>query len=379
MRYQEGWSSSVILSDIIELSRLYGQNPDFVLAGGGNTSVKSNGALYVKASGHRLADIDEAGFVALDLKKLTAITEKAYPSDEASAEAAVLADMMAARIDGETGRPSVEALLHALFPQQFVVHLHPAMLNGLTCGKDGEGAVLCFLGFEAVWLDAVKPGYTLAMAAKKALDHAADDLGHFPSLLFLQNHGVFFAAETKEEMTALIDGTIEAIQPGISKVPSVQDDTADYANTPAVQAALQTLSKSGRHVLFFSNSSLRAQSVGWSTVTSCALTPDHVVYLSESFCCVSHAEDLSEALPHFQTAVGYSPKIVVLKGVGAFAIAAESDAQTYRMLFTDFIKINDYAKNFSGARLMPDELTAFIRNWEVERYRQNVLIQAERG
>ena len=367
-----------MLRDLIELSRLYGQNPDFVLAGGGNTSVKSNGILYVKASGHRLADIDETGFVALDFKKLMAITEKRYPSDDASAEAAVLADMMAARIDGETSRPSVEALLHALFPQKYVVHLHPAMLNGMTCGKDGEGAVICFLGFEAVWLDAVKPGYTLAMAAKKALDHAADDLGHFPSLLFLQNHGVFFAAETKEEIIALIDATFKAIQPGISKVPTVQDDSADYANTSAVQAALQTLTQSGQHVLFFSTPSLRAQSVGWSTVTSCALTPDHVVYLGESFCCLDHADDLAEALANFHTAVGAAPKIVVLKGVGAFAIAAsERDAHTYRLLFIDFVKINDYAKNFGGARLMPDDLTAFIRNWEVEHYRQQVFQQAE--
>ena len=368
----------MILSDIIELSRFYGQNTDFVLAGGGNTSVKSDGILYVKASGHRLADIDATGFVALDLKKLTAITEKRYPSDDASAEAAVLADMMAARINNETDRPSVEALLHALFPQKFVVHLHPAMLNGMTCGKDGEGAVFCYLGFEAVWLDAVKPGYTLAMAAKKALDHAADDLGHFPSLLFLQNHGVFFAADTKEKMIALIDATFEAIQPGISKVPSVQDDSTDYMSAPTVQTALQILTESGRYALFFSNPSLRSQSAGWSAVTSCALTPDHVVYLGDTFCCVDCAENLAEALTNFYKAVGAAPKIVVMKGVGAFALAcSERDAQTYRLLFIDFVKIYDYAKNFSGACLMPDELTAFIRDWEVERYRQKVLIQTK--
>lgn len=35
-----------MLKDLIDLSRLYGSNPDFVLAGGGNTSVKENGVLY---------------------------------------------------------------------------------------------------------------------------------------------------------------------------------------------------------------------------------------------------------------------------------------------------------------------------------------------
>ena len=51
------------LTDIIALSNFYGSDPDYVLAGGGNTSVKENGVLYVKASGTRLGDITAEGFV----------------------------------------------------------------------------------------------------------------------------------------------------------------------------------------------------------------------------------------------------------------------------------------------------------------------------
>ena len=86
----------MLLNDIIELSNQYGSNPDLVLAGGGNTSLKDSDALYVKASGFRLADITAEGFVALDRARLTAITQKRYPADEKAAEAEVLADMMAA-------------------------------------------------------------------------------------------------------------------------------------------------------------------------------------------------------------------------------------------------------------------------------------------
>ena len=33
--------------------------------------------------------------------------------------------------------PSVETLLHAIFPQKYVLHLHPALVNGLTCSRVG--------------------------------------------------------------------------------------------------------------------------------------------------------------------------------------------------------------------------------------------------
>ena len=40
----------MLLDEIIVLSHKYGNDPEMVLAGGGNTSVKENGVLYVKAS-----------------------------------------------------------------------------------------------------------------------------------------------------------------------------------------------------------------------------------------------------------------------------------------------------------------------------------------
>ena len=54
------------LKELTAMSNRYGQNPDYVLAGGGNTSVKDDTTLYVKCSGTCLADITEDGFVAMD-------------------------------------------------------------------------------------------------------------------------------------------------------------------------------------------------------------------------------------------------------------------------------------------------------------------------
>ena len=54
------------LQTITELSRKYGSDKNFVLAGGGNTSFKDENYLYVKPSGVSLAAITEKDFVKME-------------------------------------------------------------------------------------------------------------------------------------------------------------------------------------------------------------------------------------------------------------------------------------------------------------------------
>ncbi|MBO6052858.1 MAG: class II aldolase/adducin family protein, partial [Clostridia bacterium] len=130
------------LATLVEYSNRYGADAGFVLAGGGNTSMKTADTLYVKGSGTSLASIREEGFVKMDRAKLAAIWEKTYSGDQAAREAEVLADMMAAKLPGEEAkRPSVETLLHDLFPQTFILHVHPSRVNALTCSKEGADGV----------------------------------------------------------------------------------------------------------------------------------------------------------------------------------------------------------------------------------------------
>jgi rhamnose utilization protein RhaD (predicted bifunctional aldolase and dehydrogenase) len=66
---------------LVEISRKYGQDSRFVIAGGGNTSFKTQDKLWVKASGHSLGTITEGGFAILDRKQLDAISTKEYSTD----------------------------------------------------------------------------------------------------------------------------------------------------------------------------------------------------------------------------------------------------------------------------------------------------------
>ncbi|GAG71654.1 unnamed protein product [marine sediment metagenome] len=125
------------IKELIKISRFYGKDPGFLLAGGGNTSFKDKSYIYVKASGFKLASIEEDGFVKLDRNALNQIWKKKYPANVDLREKQALKDLMNSRASGETKRPSVESLLHAVLPQKYIVHTHPTMVNGLTCSKNG--------------------------------------------------------------------------------------------------------------------------------------------------------------------------------------------------------------------------------------------------
>ena len=193
------------MKNLVEFSRKYGSDPELVLAGGGNTSMKENGVLYVKGSGCSLSTIKEENFVAMDLEKLLEILKKDYPASDREREAMFLTDVSAAKLPGEEQkRPSVEALLHALFRQRYVLHLHPALVNGLTCGVDGK-RIAQELFPKAIWVDACRPGYTLAKLLSDRISAETDTV-------LLQNHGVLYASETPEGLAKLLDGMMETLK-----------------------------------------------------------------------------------------------------------------------------------------------------------------------
>ena len=73
------------IKELIEISKYYGSNKEYVIAGGGNTSFKDDETIWIKASGQSLAELTEDGLVALNREKLHVISSKYY-SDDPSAE-----------------------------------------------------------------------------------------------------------------------------------------------------------------------------------------------------------------------------------------------------------------------------------------------------
>src|ERR1035441_2910605 len=106
-------ASDTPLEVLVKLSRFYGSDPEFVLAGGGNTSVKVGDRLFVKGSGDALATMPPEGFVEMDRKQLEALLNSTLSEERLQREAEFKAATLAARIHPEKNqRPSVRSEEH---------------------------------------------------------------------------------------------------------------------------------------------------------------------------------------------------------------------------------------------------------------------------
>jgi rhamnose utilization protein RhaD (predicted bifunctional aldolase and dehydrogenase) len=371
------------LPELIEISRFYGSNPEYVIAGGGNTSLKEGGTLFVKGSGTSLGDITAEGFVRMDRAKLARIWETAYPEDADQREAAVLADMMAAKQAGEEHkRPSVETLLHDMLPFAFVVHTHPPLVNGLTCSRDGETAARELFGENCLWIPITNPGYTLSLVVKKALEAYQARNGKPADRIFLQNHGLFVGADTIDGLKAIHTKILDTLETKMTRKPDFSGKTGVYHDSDAIARILAACAGQNSRAVFERNNEfarLTGSSAAFVPVSS-AFTPDHIVYSGSDplFIAVDdtgsvEAQIRSAWKRHVET-IGRLPKIVAVQGRGIFGIGtSEKTASLALELFTDTAKVAAYAESFGGPRFMTQDKIDFINNWEVERYRSKVV------
>ncbi len=355
------------------MSNKYGIDGDFVLAGGGNTSFKNETNLYIKGSGTALATIKPEDFVIMERDALSKMWNKNYSENEDVRESEVLTDMMNARVTGmESRRPSVETLLHDIFPQSYVLHVHPALVNGLTCSKNGENTMRELFP-DAVWVPACKPGYILALECRQAMNTYKELCGKQANLLFLENHGVFYAADTTPELDILAAHVMETLKQQIKRFPDFSKTAFDTDRAVSISPVLRMLYGEGKPaaVRFITNPEI----LTYNPLTK-SLTPDHIVYSKAAQLAVpadADGDKIKELFNKFTADNGYKPKIVFVESIGMFSCGATiKEAATAEVVFLDAIKIIAYTESFGGVSPMPQFLIDFIINWEVESYRSKV-------
>jgi rhamnose utilization protein RhaD (predicted bifunctional aldolase and dehydrogenase)/NAD(P)-dependent dehydrogenase (short-subunit alcohol dehydrogenase family) len=223
-------------------ARLLGADPDLVLHGGGNTSVKTTvtcllgeaiPVLCVKGSGWDLATIEPPGHPAVRLQPLQALRALEALSDEA-----MVAAQRQNLIDPSSPNPSVEALLHAFLPHTFVDHTHSTALLALADQSDAAAVCREVYGDRVLLVPYVMPGFALAKACAAAWDEATahQNPDQIEGMVLLQ-HGLFSFGETAEQsyrrMIELVRLAEERLNRGERSVHPVA-----LPERPAVAAAL---------------------------------------------------------------------------------------------------------------------------------------------
>ncbi|NQV33964.1 MAG: class II aldolase [Phycisphaeraceae bacterium] len=350
-----------LLAAITKLSHEFGTG-DYVLGGGGNTSVKNETTLWVKPSGTTLGALTPETFVAMSRAKLAELYEVQAPAESHAREALVKTYMEKAVLPDSTGRASVEAPLHSTLNARYVVHTHPTLVNGMTCAKDGKAACQTLFP-EALWLDFIDPGFTLCIKVRQEILQYRQTHGYEPALIFLKNHGVFVAGDSPEAIQSLYAHIFETLQAQYDKAGIV----ADVARGAC--AAADSVSQSLRSDLGWGSDIHMAVSALFQTPQG-PISPDHIVY-AKSYPLMGHPTQ--DAIQQYNAQYGYDPAILQTDQAVIALGSSELRANLALEMAIDGAQVTQLAQAFGGLEYMTERAREFIENWEVESYRSKQL------
>lgn len=349
-------NNEVLLNQLTELSHAFGQ-ADYVFGGGGNTSAKTADTLWIKPSGTALNEMTPDRFVAIDREKLSALFSFTPPSDAAERESVVKDMMMASRHPGSEARPSVETPLHDLIESVFVIHTHPARVNGLTCAKEAA-TTTARLFPDALWVPYIDPGFTLSMDVRDRLAAYTAKNGKQPTIILLQNHGIFIAGDTPEAIHQTYGRVMETLKAEY-KAAGIDCTLPEMpANAPANEPAttLKTLLDTGA-----------VAGGGRVSPAEGPLTPDHMVY-AKAFPYTGEWSD--DGIASYRKQYGYDPRIIIGPD-GVYTVGKDEKAAKLAWDATlDGALIRQLTDAFGGVNYLDDRARQFIENWEVESYRE---------
>lgn len=284
------FAKDVTLGLRVYSSRLLGADPDLVLHGGGNTSVKgkannvfgqSEDVLYVKGSGWDLQSIAAGGFAPVRLQHLRDLAGL-----ESLSDSDMMRELRLALLDPAAPTPSVEAILHALVPLRYVDHTHADAVVAISNTPDGEAILRDIYGDEVLILPYVMPGFILAKQVYEATRDV--DWTRLKGIVLLHHGIISFHDDCKSSYDSMIDLVSKAEAYLQERGLNDAQARADYSARPDDLRQVATLRRRaveqlGAALLLRWDYSPTA--VGFATLNKVAeiatrgpLTPDHSIH-----------------------------------------------------------------------------------------------------
>lgn len=191
------------LQPLLELTQRVGSDPLLTQASTGNSSVKLDGVLWIKASGRWMADaLQDDVLIPLEMAEVRQCLRAGIDPAE------------------QYPRASLETAMHAALPQRVVLHVH--CVNTIAWAVRGDAPIQLgrlLDGLRWQWIPYVASGLPLARAMERAFTAHPET-----SVFVLGNHGLVIAAETVETVDALLS----AVQKRVAIAPR-GGQPADYA------------------------------------------------------------------------------------------------------------------------------------------------------
>lgn len=379
-------------------SRLLGQQPDLVLHGGGNTSVKITEKnlfgtdeiiLYVKGSGWDLGDIEAEGFapVKLDVLQYMAGLDQLSDSDMVRMQRAAMTNPYAPN-------PSVEAVLHAIIPFAYVDHTHADAIVTLTNTPNGEAIIDEIYGDSVLVVPFVMPGFILAKQIYQLTRNI--DWDRYKGII-LMHHGVFsFADDARQSYENMIELVTQAERYIDQQIGPLDNGDTTGTEEPLSGTDLVPLAKTRKQVAALRGSAVYAcinnaapahAFAGLDNIDSIAtrgpLTPDHIIRTKQAPLILpaqiasgdTSVEDYAAAYQSYfdrntdggQICLDRAPRWAVWKNHGLIAFGATlKEAGIITDISHHTTRAIRQAEALGGWQVLPEHELYDMEYWELE-------------
>ncbi len=312
----------ILTDDFRSFSARIGADPLCIQGPGGNTSIKDDAVMWIKASGKELADaVRSEIFVAVDRKAAAA---EARGAGDGTCKATVLDPAIQLR-------PSIETTFHAMLDFRVVAHSHSvAVLSHVISPEGREVAQSLLADLNPVFVPYAKPGLPLTEAIR-------DRIAPETRLIILENHGLIVCGDT----TDAADTLMQEVEVRLRREP-----VPVSANVPEADP-LPGYAWAGEE------SWLARDDTALARVLAGSYYPDHVVFLG----------------PALPTEIGEpAPPAILVPGVGV-QVRAQATATQRAMLTCLSDVLRRVPADWTLAPIGPTA-EAELLNWDAEKYRQ---------
>ncbi len=329
------------------MSASFGSNPMHIQGAGGNSSIKDDAVMWIKASGTLLADaLTKEVFVATDLDRIRQALDANDP----------VADQPAQFLfPGGSGlRPSIETSLHAVFPHRVVLHTHCIHTLALAVRKDARERLLEKLeGFDWAFVGYTKPGANLARSVQSVLTPEID-------VIVLGNHGLIVAGETVEEVHSLQNRVHEALHcdPHVADVPDLR----------ALKHCAQGTDYELPDDLSLHQLGLDAGRV--TQVTEGSLYPDHVIFCGVAVASLKQDETVENAVQRLTQSGAPAPVWLIVPGGGV--IVRKGASGPARIMMRCLADVMARIPGDAELSYLSSDQNNELLDWDAEKYRQKL-------
>jgi rhamnulose-1-phosphate aldolase/alcohol dehydrogenase len=383
------------LQDLVERSKFLGNNQDFVVYGGGNTSAKgeiddhlnrTKNVLWVKGSGADMMNAEAVDYPALYLEELIALKKFEKLSDEE------MTDLVGkALVDPNSRRPSIETLLHAFLPFKHIDHVHADAICALTNHRDGKKAVKEALGENFAYVDWIRPGFELSKQASELANSDGIILAHHGLIVWSDD-----SDECKQKNIDVIN-KVENYLSSLNKRPESVFNHTTYSDEEYENLLLVIrgkLNKNSKKIISV-DSRLKETSDRKDIkeiIKAGVSSADHMLRIKPWSAVIENGKDeksISDSINNYRTNYekyfeanknllpnGYSmhdsnPRVLIAPGIGALTVGlSKSECKMYADISFHTHKTAAMAKDsFGNVEALPDSEIFGFDYWPMELYK----------